>query len=146
ADWKGNVSGDLASKGQERETGGFDATLEVPKLGGNLRGRKLDGRGKFALHGDEGEGELALALGNSRVNAKGKVGDKLEIDARLQPLHLDDLLPDANGSIAGTLKLTGTRNAPNVDADLSGSGLRWNGYGADTLSVRGRLPWQGSNG
>ena len=146
ADWEGNVSGELASKGQARETGGFDATLEVPKLGGSLRGRKLDGRGKFALHGDEGEGELALALGNSRVNARGKVGDKLDIDATLRPLHLDDLLPDANGSIAGTLKLTGARNAPNVDADLSGSGLQWNGYGAATLSVRGRLPWQGDKG
>ena len=44
------------------------------------------------------------------------------------------------------LKLTGARNAPNVDADLSGSGLKWSGYGADTLSVRGRLPWRGSNG
>ena len=146
ADWKGNVSGDLASKGQARETGGYDATLDVPKLGGSLRGRKLDGRGKFALRGDEGEGELALALGNSRVDAKGKVGDRLDIDARLQPLHLDDLLPDANGSIAGTLKLTGARNAPNVDADLSGSGLKWSGYGADVLSVRGRLPWTGRGG
>ena len=146
ADWKGNVSGDLASKGQAREAGGFDATLDVPKLGGSLRGRKLEGRGKFALHGDEGEGDLALSLGNSRISAKGKVGDKLDVDATLQPLHLDDLLPDASGSIAGTLKLTGTRNAPNVDADLSGNGLKWSGYGADTLSVRGRLPWQGGNG
>ncbi len=146
ADWKGNVSGNLASKGQARETGGFDATLDVPRLGGNLRGGKLDGRGKFALHGDQGEGELALSLGNSRVDAKGKVGDRLDIDARLQPLHLDDLLPEANGSIAGTLKLTGTRNAPNVDADLTGSGLKWSGYSAESLSVRGRLPWTGSNG
>ena len=95
---------------------------------------------------NEGDGELALSLGNSRVEAKGKVGDKLDIDAKLQPLHLDDLLPDANGSIAGTLKLTGARNAPNVDADLSGSGLKWSGYSADALSVRGRLPWTGSGG
>lgn len=146
ADWKGNVSGDLASKGQAREIGGFDATLDVPKLGGSLRGRKLDGRGKFALRGNEGDGELALSLGNSRVEAKGKVGDRLDIDAKLQPLHLDDLLPDANGSIAGTMKLTGARNAPNVDADLSGTGLKWSGYSADALSVRGRLPWTGSGG
>ncbi len=146
ADWKGNVSGDLASKGQARETGGYDATLDVPKLGGTLRGRKLDGRGKFALRGTDGEGELALALGNSRVDAKGTVGDTLDIDANLQPLHLDDLLPDSSGSIAGTLNVTGTREAPNVQADLSGTGLKWSGYAADTLSVRGRLPWRGSDG
>ena len=145
-DWKGNVSGDLASTGQARESGGYDASLDVPRLGGSLRGRTLDGRGKFALHGDNGEGELALALGNSRVTAKGTVGDALDIDAELQPLHLDDLLPDASGRIAGTLKLTGKRNAPNVQADLSGTSLQWGGYAAETLSVRGRLPWQGSNG
>ena len=87
-DWKGNVSGDLASKGQARETGGYDASLDVPRLGGSLRGRKLDGRGKFALRGNEGDGELALALGNSRVDARGRVGDTLDIDANLQPLHL----------------------------------------------------------
>ena len=146
ADWKGNVSGDLASKGQARETGGYDATLDVPKLGGTLRGRKLDGRGKFALRGTDGEGQLALSLGNSRVDAKGKIGDTLDIDANLQPLHLDDLLPDASGSIAGTLNVTGTRSAPNVQADLSGTKLKWSGYTADTLSVRGQLPWRGSNG
>ncbi|MET0892925.1 MAG: translocation/assembly module TamB domain-containing protein [Pseudoxanthomonas sp.] len=145
-DWKGNVSGELASKGQARETGGYDATLDVPRIGGSLRGRKLDGRGKFALRGDEGQGELALVLGNSRVEAKGRVGDTLDIDANLQPLQLDDLLPDASGRIAGTLRLTGKRNAPNVEADLSGSGLKWSGYAADTFSVRGSLPWQGGNG
>ncbi|MEO6102993.1 MAG: translocation/assembly module TamB domain-containing protein, partial [Pseudoxanthomonas sp.] len=146
ADWKGNVSGDLASKGQARETGGYDATLDVPKLGGSLRGRKLDGRGKFALHGNDGEGQLALSLGNSRIDAKGKVGDTLAIDAKLQPLHLDDLLPDASGSLAGTLKLTGKRNAPTIDVDLTGNAVKWSGYSADSLSARGRLPWTGSNG
>ena len=146
ADWKGNISGALASKGQARESSGFDASLDVPRLDGTLRGRKLEGHGKFVLQGEAGEGELALALGNSRVTAKGKVSDKLDIDATLQPLHLDDLLPDASGRIAGTLKLTGTRKAPNIDADISGSGLQWNDYSADTLSVRGRLPWQGGNG
>ncbi|RYZ70816.1 MAG: translocation/assembly module TamB, partial [Lysobacteraceae bacterium] len=146
AGWNGDVSGTLASKGQARETTGFDATLDVPRLGGSLRGRKLDGRGRFALHGDQGEGQLVLALGASRVEASGKVGDRLDIDAMLQPLHLDDLLPDASGSLAGTLKLSGKRNAPTLEADLTGNGLRWAGYGAQTISARGRLPWSGGDG
>lgn len=129
--WNGNVSGQLASKGRQRpasdsgEAGAFDATLDVPALSGQLRGRPLKGRGKFALHGEEGEGELALSLGNSRVDAKGKVGTRMDIAANLQPLQLDDLLPEAAGSLRGKLQLKGSRNTPDISADLVGSSLKW---------------------
>lgn len=151
AGWNGNVSGNFGSKGAARDPAagkgeGFDATLDVPRLAGTLRGRALDGRGQFALHGDGGEGELALRLGGSRVDAKGKVGATLDIDAKLQPLHLDDLLPDASGHLAGTLKLTGKRDAPDIAADLSGGGLKWGDYAAQDLELHGRLPWQGAGG
>lgn len=146
AGWKGNLSGRLASKGMQREDGQFQGTLDVPKLAGRLRDRGLDARGRFSLDGKQGEGELALALGESRVDARGKVGDTLDIDARLQPLRLNDLLPDASGTLAGTLKLTGARNAPNVDADLGGSNLAWQDWSAESLSLRGRLPWRNGSG
>lgn len=150
--WNGNLSGQLASKGKQRpptpdgESGAFDATLDVPALSGQLRGRPLKGRGKFALHGEQGEGDLALSLGNSRIDAKGKVGDRIDIAANLQPLQLDDLLPDAVGSLRGKVLLKGSRNAPDITADLTGSGVKWSGYSAESLSVKGRLPWRGSGG
>ena len=146
ADWDGNLSGEFSSQGQAREAGGFDATLDLPKLAGRLRGRPLDARGKFALHGEDGEGQLAMTLGGSRVQAKGKVGDRLAVDASLSPLHLADLLPTGSGTLQGTVKLTGARTAPDIEADLSGSQLRWNDWSADTVSLRGRLPWRSGNG
>ncbi|HLM54013.1 MAG TPA: translocation/assembly module TamB domain-containing protein, partial [Pseudoxanthomonas sp.] len=146
ADWNGNVSGRLASKGQARDGGGFDASLDVPDLGGSLRGRPLDGRGRFVVNGGSGSGQLALQLGQSRVTAQGSIGAILDIDAQLQPLRLDDLLPGAEGRLAGTVNLSGPRTAPNLQADLSGSDLKWNDYGAATFSLRGRLPWRGSGG
>jgi len=146
AGWDGNVSGQLASQGEARETGGYQASLDVPELGGKLRGRPLDGRARLALDGDNGSGELALSLGQSRVTASGSVGARLDIDAELRPLRLDDLLPDASGSLAGTLSLSGPRNAPDVQADLAGTGLSWNGYAADSLTLVGQLPWRGQGG
>ena len=151
ADWNGDLNGEINSRGQARDPAagqgeGYDADFDVPRLTGRLRGRALDGRGKFALHGTQGEGDLQLALGSSRVQAKGKVGDRLDIDGQLQPLQLDDLLPDANGRLSGTVQLRGPRDAPDIQADLAGSGLKWNGYAADALTLRGRLPWQGSGG
>ena len=148
AGWDGNISGRFSSVGNALPAPqtGFSASLNVPQLRGTLRGRPLDARGDFTLRGQQGQGDLALSLGGSRVTARGSVGNNLDVQAAFQPLLLNDLLPGGAGSLAGTLKLTGARNAPNIDADLSGNGLKWNDWSAATLNVRGRLPWQGRNG
>ena len=150
--WDGNLSGQFASKGKQlpaRPDGsaaGYQASLDVPRLNGKLRSRPLDANGKFALQGEQGEGKLQLSLGDSRVQAQGKVGDQLDIDAQLQPLQLADLLPGATGSLRGSVQVKGRRDAPDLTADLIGNGLKWDSYGADSLSLRGRLPWRGSGG
>jgi translocation and assembly module TamB len=149
--WPGRVDGRFATRGSLRKPGGLDATLDVPRLGGRLRGRALSGHGRFALRGDDIDGELALGLGNSRVDAKGRIGgaqanNVLAVDARFAPLHLDDLLPSAGGTLQGTLNLRGRRDAPDVAADLTGNGLRWNAWRADALQAHGRLPWRGNGG
>lgn len=150
--WNGRLSGRIASQGRQLPSaangapGDYQATAEIAALRGQLRQRSIDARGRFALEGKQGEGQLALSIGNSRLNAKGRVGDRLDIDAQLQPLQLDDLLPGAAGNLRGSVQLRGRRDAPDITADLAGSGLRWNDYSADTISLRGRLPWRGSDG
>jgi len=152
-DWKGAVRGRLSTRGSTRNDGGLDIAVDAPQLTGRLRGRPLQGRGRFLMRGaprrggqDAYEGEVALTLGGSRIEAKGKVTNTLDIDAKFQPLQLNDLLPDGAGTLRGTLKLTGARTAPNIDGDLVGSGLSYAGYRAEGVSVRGRLPWRGGSG
>ena len=145
--WDGQVNGRLASRGRARDGGdGFDAQVELEDLGGRLRGRALDGSGRFLLRGDAGEGQLALALGGSRIDARGSVGDRIDVSARLQPLRLDDLLPEARGTLQGSLRLSGARATPDIESDLQGSGLGWGDWSAGTVSLRGRLPWRGTGG
>ena len=144
--WDGSVDGRLVTRGSARDAGGFDAELDLHDLGGRLRGRALDGSGRFRLRGEEGEGELALALGGSRVRAAGRVGARVDVRAQLQPLRLEDLLPDAAGELQGSLHLSGARDAPDVSADLAGRGLRWNDWAADAVQLQGRLPWRGRDG
>ena len=146
AGWNGSLSGNLTSKGRQREDGQFQGTLDVPKLAGRLRDRPLDARGTFALDGHNGQGDLALSLGGSRVTAKGKVGDTLDVDADFRPLNLADLAPGASGTLAGSIALSGARTAPDIEADLGGENLRWNDWSAGALSLRGRLPWRSGNG
>ncbi|MCF7221744.1 translocation/assembly module TamB domain-containing protein [Marilutibacter chinensis] len=144
-DWRGAVDGRLASTGSVGDRG-VQATIDIEDLGGRLRDRPLDGRGRLRIDGEAYEGELALSLGGSRIEAEGRLADDLDVDARFAPLRLSDLLPDAAGTLQGTLALQGPRDAPDISTDLDGSGLSWGDYRADSLSVRGRLPWRGGNG
>jgi translocation and assembly module TamB len=150
--WDGRLSGHLASRGQQQPAaadgtpGGYVAQVALPRLSGQLRGRRLDAHGDFAWKVDQGEGALELALGGSRASVKGSVGARLDLAAHLQPLDLADLLPGASGSLRGDIQVRGAQDAPELIADLAGSGLAWNDWKAGQLSLRGRLPWRGSGG
>jgi translocation and assembly module TamB len=145
-DWNGRVNGRLETQGQARDGDGYQASLVLQDLGGSLRGRSLDGRGRFRLDGNTGSGELDLALGSSRINAAGTVGDRIDVRAELQPLRLDDVLPDGRGSLQGSLHLSGTPRAPGLEAALTGTGVGLEGFSVASLSLNGRLPWQGNGG
>jgi translocation and assembly module TamB len=149
--WPGAVDADLASSGKRRADGGLDITVDAQRLGGNLRGRSLSGRAEVDIAvpvqgATRIGGDIAIGMGASRVEAKGRIGDTLDVDARLAPLQLDDFLPGAGGSLRGTLALTGARNAPNIAADLTGAGLHYGDYRAESLVAQGRLPWRGGGG
>ncbi|KQY55188.1 pathogenicity protein [Lysobacter sp. Root494] len=152
-DWKGSLRGRLSTQGETRTDGGLDIAVNAPQLTGRLRGRPLQGRGNFVMRGaapaggqDSYAGDVALMLGGSRIEAKGEVTNTLDIDAKFEPLQLNDLLPEGAGTVRGTVKLTGARTAPNIDADLTGSGVSYAGYSAQGFSVQGRLPWRGGSG
>lgn len=153
-DWRGAVNGRLRSTGETRRDGGLDMRMAASDLSGRLRGRALSGRANVLVHlpareadaiGAEGadfEGEIALGLGSSRIDAKGRVSDTLDVAATFSPLQLNDLLPSGEGVLRGTLKLTGARTQPNIDVDLTGQSLRWDDWKAGALRARGRLPWR----
>lgn len=150
-DWAGAVDAVLSSTGQRRADGALAVAVKAERLGGTLRGRALSGRGNVDMvlpaQGTASyAGDVAIGVGASRVVAKGRIANALDVDARLTPLQLDDVLPGAAGSVRGTLRLTGARNAPDIDADLTGSGLRYGDYRADAFTAQGRLPWRGGNG
>ncbi len=146
AGWDGAIDGHIATHGAARNGGGFDAAFDAPKLDGRLRGRDLHGHGALSVSGNTYAGNVALAIGGSHIDARGTVADTLDINAKFDPLQLADLLPQAGGNLQGTLKLTGLRNAPDIDAALSGHALHYKGYRADALDLHGRLPWQRGNG
>lgn len=150
-EWRGALDGQLRSQGALAADGAVQATLALNGLRGRLRGREVGGSADLRLAlpaGDtawfmrlRGDGSVDLRLGASRVAARGRIADTLDIDARLDPLQLDDALPDARGRLRGSLRLRGPRRAPDLDADLAGDGLAYAGLRAGRVRVQGRLPW-----
>ncbi len=152
-DWTGAVDADIRSTGNARADDGYDATIDIPRIAGQLRGRALKGHANAQLTGLASTrvqpvyaGQVALSAGGSRIDAEGRMAQSLALDARLSPLRLDDLLPDAAGSLRGSIKLAGPRNAPDIEANLVGDGLEYAGYTAASLVAKGRLPWRAGNG
>ncbi len=147
AGWPGAVDAQLTTRGRRLpappgRTGAIEAQFDVPRIGGQLRGRALAGNGRALLRGGDIEGRLQLAAGASRIDARGRIGDRLDIDARLSPLHLQDLVPDARGSLRGTVRVTGPRDAPDIAANLDGRDVAIGDYRIAALTARGHLPWR----
>lgn len=147
AGWPGAVDAQGRSRGQRLDappgrSGGIDAQFDVPRIGGQLRGRALAGHGRVHWRGGGIDGELQLSAGASRVAARGRIGAQLDIDTRLTPLHLQDLLPDARGVVLGTLRITGPRATPDITADLEGRDVAVGTYRIGRLLAKGRLPWR----
>lgn len=148
--WDGRLSGRLTSQGRQQAAasdgtpGGYLASAELAGLSGQLRGRRLRADAELDWKRDQGQGRLTLAVGDSRVEADGRFGRQLDLDARFSPLALADLLPGAAGTLRGRLQLQGSAQAPTLSAELDGQGLAWQDYRAQRLSLHGRLPWRGA--
>lgn len=145
-DWPGNLHGRLSSQGELADSGALKAHIEARQLRGQLRQRALSADATLDIQDQHYAGELTLALGKSRLRAKGQWGDTLTLDASATPLQLNDLLPSGSGQLQGTLQLRGAHNAPTISADLSGSALALGDYRVQQLSAHGHLPWQRGSG
>src|SRR5205085_7059855 len=152
-DWPGAVDGRARIEGGQDKAGGQDTHVALQELGGRLRERPLSGHADLRIHTDADaqapasyEGDIALQLGDSHVEAKGRIASAFSVDANFEPLQLADLFPHAGGTLRGHLKLRGTRAAPDIDVDLAGAQLAWGEWRAGTLLARGQLPWRGTSG
>jgi translocation and assembly module TamB len=127
-DWKGAIGLNLKTQGQLVD-GEARAQLELAALSGSLREQALSGSGQVKVKGKALDiPELALGWGNARLNVQGQVADKLALDWQLLASDLAALLPQAAGSIKAGGTLGGTAQAPQINASIQGSQLRFSQY------------------
>jgi translocation and assembly module TamB len=135
-DWPGRVTLALEGSGRHRE-GDRNLLLKVSAIGGTLRGNELGGSAELAAEGPILRiRELNLSMGSSRLTAEGLADDEWDISASFKSGDIGVLAPEAGGSAAGSLALTGPRASPRVQARLEGDRLAVGGFRAGHLSAK----------
>lgn len=126
-DWPSKLNGLIKTRGSLY---GGSWQMEVPelKLTGNVKQNKVNVNGslkgnsymQWVIPG------LHLALGANSAEVKGELGVKdLNLDATIDAPGLDNALPGLGGTAKGLVKVRGTVDAPQLLADITARGLRW---------------------
>lgn len=147
AGWNGALDFTLASTGMLTPQGP-DATLQLDKAGGTLRGRSIAGS-KADLRimpGNLLDGSLLLVAGRSRIQARGKGGKQTDATIDLDIASLGDWLPDATGALQGRFSTQGVWPNLAINGQLRGEGLSDGGHRIDTLHLTASIPDVGQPG
>lgn len=145
AGWNGALDADITSTGTLPSLGP-DATLEIRKLNGKLRERKVSGTGKLHLspnHVIDGQLELASGGSTAQVIAKGiDLGSRgsNSIDVKLAIASLGDWLPDANGRLNGEFRIRGIYPKLGINGQLDGQSLAYQQQHIDHLKLTADVP------
>ena len=126
-DWPAKLDGVIKTRGSLY---GGSWQMDVPTLNinGRVKQNALDVKGslkgnsymQWTIPG------LNLALGRNHIEVKGELGEKsLALDANIDAPNLDNALPGLGGAAKGVINLRGDLKAPQLTADLSANGLRW---------------------
>ena len=138
-DWPSKLNGLVKTRGSLY---GGSWQMEVPelKLTGNVKQNKVNVNGslkgnsylQWTIPG------LHLELGRNSAEVKGELGVKdLNLDATIDAPNLDNALPGLGGTAKGLVKVRGTVEAPQLLADITARGLRWQELSVAQVRVEG---------
>jgi translocation and assembly module TamB len=120
SEWPGRLDFRLATNGRLLEQGP-EATFALQDLRGQLRGRRLAGTADLQLAADRtlvGKADLSSGASRVTVDATRDAQDVAQAQARIDVASLADWLPDARGSLRGTIDAHGAWPDMTVTANL----------------------------
>jgi len=114
------------------------ATLDLETLEGTLNGRPIEGDGRLRHEAGTTEVQsLRLRAGEAQLNARGRAGEVLAFDWRVDVPEIGQLLPEWGGRLAARGRLEGTPGQPRVVMQGMATGLVSPAARAETVSVDG---------
>jgi translocation and assembly module TamB len=145
AEFPGSVNGTVKTEGKLAD-GGLEASLNITNISGTLRGNVLSGAGEISLADDTLQTSgLIVQSGTSKLMINGRAGERLAVDFSLSSPDIGTILPDSKGSILLQGSLQGSRNEPQLDAQIQGTGLRYRENSLDQVQgeIQARLAGDG---
>ena len=135
-DWPGKIN--LSSRIEAQvDTQGPQLALNLKTLSGELRGRSLAGHTQLRWQNQQWQiAELRLQAGQASLDARGHIDEQLHLVWKAAIPRLDDLLPNAQGSLHAHGSVQGAQQQPQLELTLDASELQWRGYHAKTLMAR----------
>ncbi len=138
--WDGALDLVLSTRGTITPEGP-DATLDLDKLGGSLRQRRLAGHGKLHLMPNRVvNGKLWLSSGDSRIRLDARGTQSNHADLALGIVSLNDWLPDASGALHGNILVTGLWPKLAVKGHVYGQQLALSGRKVGKLDLSVDVP------
>lgn len=140
-EWPAKVDGKIATRGSLY---GGSWQLQIPEitLDGNVKNNLLKARGEATGNaaGQWNIPALKLSLGKNHLDVKGNLSDKWNLDTKINAPGLDGILPGLGGVIIGDVKLRGDLQAPEILADLTARGVRWQKeLSVDNVVIKGKV-------
>lgn len=138
-EWPARLDGRMKGSGSLH---GGSWQLDIPELAlaGNVRQNKVNVASQ--LKGNNymqwNVPGLHIAMGRNKLDVKGELGVKaLALEAVIDAPGLDKVLPGLGGTAKGVVNLSGTVEAPEVKADLTARGLRWQALSIAQVLLKG---------
>ncbi|HIH5624179.1 TPA: autotransporter assembly complex protein TamB [Kluyvera ascorbata] len=140
-DWPSKLDGLIKTNGS-LYGGTWQMSVPEVKITGNVKQNKVNVEGsvrgnsymQWTIPG------LHVALGNNTADVKGELGVKdLNLDANIDAPKLDNMLPGLGGTAKGLVKIRGTVDAPQLLADITARGLRWQELSIAQVRVDGEV-------
>ncbi|MCC5824796.1 translocation/assembly module TamB domain-containing protein [Alkalimonas sp.] len=131
-DYPGLIFGSSQLNGVLTPEQGWQLHLPEVQLSGWLREFPLRLDGQLSLQDEDGSGAIQLSVlplrlhhGQNRLELQGTLTDQWQMAAEVFIVDFSDSVANAQGELAGKVVLTGSRDTPAIQLELSGSELGW---------------------
>jgi len=70
------------------------------------------------------------------LEAKGRLGERLELTGKLDSANLAEFVPQASGRAQANFTVSGTQAAPNLKAEVQGQGIGWQAWSLAVVDLQ----------
>ena len=135
-DFPGSINSEFEGSGKLGDNG-LEGALNIKEVSGTLRGEDLSGGGQLTFLDDTLQTTgLVLKSGRSELAVNGQAGESLALNFSLSSPDIGKILPQGKGSILLEGRLQGNRNAPQIDAKVEATGVRYQENSIDQLEAQ----------